>query len=437
MVSAGVPAVLRDDAAFRLLFAGQALSVVGDRITPIAIAFAVLGLGSATDLGLVLAAGGIPFALFAIAGGVLSDRIGRREVMVASDVVRAIVQALTASLLLSGYAEIWMLGVLSAIYGTAAAVFMPAMMGLIPQTVAAARIQEANALLGMTRATAGVGGPVIAGILLAIAGPGEAIAIDAATFVASAACLVALGPRALAVDGDDRGAGEGFIAQLREGWREVRVRPWLRYGLVAMGAYHVLVLPAVFVLGPALAQRELDGARSWAIIVTAFGIGAVIGNLVALRVRLRRPVLVAAIALVGASTQAAIIGSGAGTWGIAAAELVVGVAVSLFFTLWDTSVQEQVPPRAVSRVSSYDFTVSLGLMPLGLAVAGPVADAVGLHTTLIGMSVAAGAVALAWLAVPDVRAVVRPAVELAAGPSPAPSEPDPAITARGAADAPP
>ena len=423
MISVGIPALLRDDSRFRLLFTGQVLSTVGDRITPIAIAFAVLGLGSATDLGLVLAAGGIPFALFAIAGGVLSDRIGRREVMVASDVVRAIAQAITATLLLSGQAEIWMLAALSAVYGIGAAVFMPAMMGLIPQTVAPARIQEANALLGMTRATAGIAGPVIAGILLAIAGPGEAIAVDAVTFVFSAICLAALRPREIE-PGEDLVPAEGFVAQLREGWREMRLRPWLRYGLVAMGAYHVLVLPAVFVLGPALAQRELDGARSWAIIVAAFGIGTVLGNVIALRVRVRRPVLVSAIALVGASMQAAIIGSGMGTWGIAAAELVAGIAVALFFTLWDTSVQEQVPARAVSRVSSYDFTVSLGLMPLGMAIAGPVADAVGLHMTLIGMSVAGGAVALIWLAVPDVRRVVRPApeVELAvAAPGPHPA----------------
>ena len=115
--------------------------------------------------------------------------------------------------------------------------------------------------------------------------------------------------------------------------------------------------------------------------------------------------LVAAVALVGAATQAAIIGSGVGTAGIAALELVAGVAVSLFFTLWDTSIQEQVPAHAVSRVSSYDFAVSLGLMPIGMAVAGPAAEAFGLHATLLGMSVLGVLAALAWLAAPGVRDV--------------------------------
>ena len=428
-----LPATLGAREPFRLLFAGQALSVIGDRITPVAIAFAVLGLGDATDLGIVLAAGGIPFALFAIAGGVMSDRVGRREVMIASDVTRAISQALTAGLLLSGRAEVWMLVVLSAVYGSAAAVFMPALMGLIPQTVVPGRVQEANALLGVTRSVASVAGPSIAGIVIALGGPGEAIALDALTFAFSAGCLVALRPRSAPTAPLDD--GDRFLARLRAGWREVRSRPWLTYGLGAMAAYHILVLPAVFVLGPTLAERELSGASSWAAIVACWGLGHVVGNLVALRVPVHRPVLVAALALVVASTQGPILGSGLGTAGIAALEALTGIAVALFFTLWDTSIQEQVPAHAVSRVSSYDFTVSLGLMPIGMAVAGPVAAGVGLHTTLAGMGALGMLAALGWLAVPDVRSVRRAQPAPATDPERAAAvdriDPDPAVVGPG------
>jgi MFS family permease len=420
-----LPAALREERAFRLLFTGQALSVIGDRITPVALAFAVLDLGTATDLGIVLAAGGIPFALFSVIGGVVADRVGRRQVMLASDVARAIVQVLTATLLLTGEARIWMLVALSAVYGVSSAVFSPALTGLIPQTVGAARLQEANALLALTRSLGNVVGPAIAGIIVAAAGYGEAIAVDAATFVFSALCLARLQPRSLAVD---PGAGEErFVTQLRDGWREVRARRWLSRGLAAMSAYHVFVLPAVFVLGPALAERELDGASSWAIIVACFGVGSIAGNLVALRFPVRRPILVAAVALVVASLQAAIIGSGLGTPGIAALELVAGVAVSLFFTLWDLSIQEQVPPNAVARVSSYDFTVSVGLMPIGLAAAGPISDALGLHTTLRAMSLVGVAAALLWLTVPAVRRVERPVP----APAPEPGAPAPALAPPG------
>jgi MFS family permease len=413
-VQVHMPSTIRAREPFRLLFAGQSLSVVGDRMMAVAIAFAVLEIGDATDLGIVLAASGIPFALFAIAGGVLSDRVGRRRTMIASDVIRALCQATVAALLLTGTAEVWMLVVASAVYGAGSAIFMPALMGLIPQTVPPDRLQEANALLGFTRSVANVAGPAIAGVVIALGEPGDVIAVDALTFAVSAACLIALRPKPVPA-----GAGheddEDFLARLRTGWREVRARPWLKVGLGAMASYHVFVLPAVFVLGPALAERELDGASSWATIVACWGIGTAVGNLVAFRVSIRRPVMVAALALVGASAQGVILGSGLGTAGIAALELVAGVASSLFFTLWDTSIQEQVPPHAISRVSSYDFSVSLGLMPLGMAVAGPIAATAGLHATLVGLGVLGMLAALAWLAVPDVRRVRRAA--------PAPPEP--------------
>jgi MFS family permease len=408
-----MPASLRDRGPFPLLFWSQALSVIGDRITPVAIAFAVLGLGSVTDLGIVMAASGVPFALFSLAGGVWADRIGRRRVMLGSDILRTISQTVVAVLLLTGSAEVWMIAVLGFVYGTAAALFMPALIGLIPQTVDAPRLQEANGLIALTRSIASVAGPAMAGVLIATSGSGEAIAVDAATFAVSALCLARLRPRALPAMADTAEAGETetFLAGLRAGWREVRARAWLGWGLGAMSAYHVFVLPAVFVLGPALAKEELHGASSWAAIVTCFGLGGIAGNVLALRLPLHRPIVVTAAALVGACTQAVIIGSGLGTVGIAALELLAGACVALFFTLWDLSIQEQIPARAISRVSAYDFSVSLGLMPLGMAVCGPIADAIGLEATLRWMSVIGIAAALAWLVQPSVRAVRRPQIE--------------------------
>jgi hypothetical protein len=263
-----------------------------------------------------------------------------------------------------------------------------------------------------------VAGPALAGVLVVSAGSGEAIAVDAATFVVSALCLarmrVGAEPAAAASSGDAVPAGhEPFLAGLRRGWDEVRSRTWLTWGLVAMSTYHVFVLPSVFVLGPALAEEQLNGASSWAAIVACFGIGGVLGNVVALRLPLRRPVFTAALALVGASTQAAIIGSGLGTVGIAGLELLAGVCVALFFTLWDLSIQEQIPALAVSRVSAYDFSVSMGLMPLGMAMAGPIANALGLQATLIGMSAVGLVGALAWLAQPSVRRLRRPTAAVA------------------------
>jgi len=403
-MSARLPA-LREP-AFRNLFAGQALSRLGDRIAPIALAFGVIESGgSAGDLGLVVAAGSIPFALFALAAGVWGDRLPRRRVMLASDAVRAVVQATTGALLLAGSAEIWMLAALAAVYGTADAFFWPAMNGLLPETIESDVLQEANALLGGTQSMSNILGPVIAGVLIVGVDPGGAILLDAATFLASIAFLLRIEAGALGAGG---GEEEGFVEQLRGGWREVRSRAWVWTGLIALAAYHVIVLPAVFVLGPILAEQDMHGASSWAVITAGFGIGSVVGQFLIYRVRFQRPLRASFIGLVIASSQAVIIGSGLPVAAIAALEAVTGVAVSLAFTLWEMSLQEHIPSRALSRVSSYDFTASVGLMPIGLALAGPISNAIGLHTALRLMSVIGMASALACLAVPAVRQLSRP-----------------------------
>ena len=406
MLGAALPAVLREEARFRLLFAGQALSLLGDRISFVVIPFAVLSIGGIADLGLVTAAAALPFLLVAIPGGSLTDRVGRREVMLVADLVRAAVQLTMAALLISGRAEVWMLAALGACFGTAEAFFGPALNGLIPQTVPGERVQQANALLGLVANVGMVLGPTIAGLLLAVTGPGEAIGIDAMTFLISAAALSRL--RVTPVAGTGDAPDPGLLAGLREGWQVVRGTGWMLPGLRALVAYHVCVLPSIFVLGPALAERDLGGATAWAAIATAFGVGAVLGSVVAYRVRFERTLVACFGAMIVACSQGLIISSGLGVPVIAVLEALSGIGVSLFFTLWDTTVQQQVPPEATARVSAYDWAAAAGLMPIGLALSSPIASAIGLETTM-RLGTATGMVAaLACLAVPAVRQVRRP-----------------------------
>jgi MFS family permease len=400
-----LPAVLREEPQFRLLFAGQALSMLGDRITFVALPFAVLAIGgSASDVGLVVAAATIPFALFALLGGVWADRLPRHRLMLASDLVRLVTQAVAAGLLLTGAAEVWHLVVLMAVFGTADAFFAPALTGLLPAVVAPERLQEANALRSLVLSGGLVIGPAIAGVLVVLVGPGGAIAFDAATFAASSVALALLRPRTVErVDVTE----PTLLRGLREGFAEVRARPWVQIFLAVLCMYHVVVLPAIYVLGPVLAERELDGAQTWAIVTAGFGLGAILGNVLVLHWKPSRPLLVAAAAFVVASCQAAIVGSGLSVWGIAGLEAITGVAVSVGFTLWETTLQEQIPERAISRVSSYDYLVSVGLMPVGLALAGPLEAAVGLHELLALQTAIAVPIALAALAIPAVRSLRR------------------------------
>jgi hypothetical protein len=403
-LTAALPAL--ESRNFRLLFSGQAVSVIGDALFPVALAFAVLDLGGTpAQLGLVLAAQGVPLAVLILFAGVWADRLPRQWIMLASDVGRAVAQALVAALLLSGRAEIWHLAALSALYGVFEAGFRPAAGGLIPQLVRSEHLQQANALMGLALNFGTILGPVAAGLLIAAAGPGEAIAIDAATFAISAGFLLFLrAPRPLR--GNDPG-GVGFWAELAGGIAEVRRRRWMWSFMPAMAAYHLIALPGVLALGPVIAHRELGGASAWGIITSAFGVGTIIGNGIALRVQPQRPMLVAALATAFASTQPIIIALGGSTPVIAGLELLAGIAVSFAFGQWETTLGREIPQHALARVTSLDYLSSAGVMPLGFALVGPVAALAGTVPTMVVSGLVVVVLSLAAASVPAIRRLPR------------------------------
>jgi len=402
-----VPEVFVTEPQFRLLFAGQVLSLVGDRVMLVALPFAVLEAGgNVRSVGLVVGAQLVPFLVFALVGGVVSDRSDRRRVLIASDVARLAVQAAGAALLLSGAATPFALGVLAALYGTADAFFQPAFTGLLPQTVShPGQLQPANALRGMSFSVASIAGPTLAGVLVAGIGAGAAMLFDAGSFAVSVACLMRLRP-IVAADAAEE-TPPPFLVAMRAGWGEVRRRRWIVAGLGAMSAYHAIVLPAVFVLGPVTVSDRLGGPGAWAAVVVAFGVGSILGDLVLLRVRPPHALRVAGVALVAASCQAAVYGAGVGLVATCVLQCAAGIGVTAFFTLWEVSLQEHVPSEALSRVSSFDYLAATALMPVGTALAGPLAAALGTQATLLGMSALGVASALAFLAVPEVRALPR------------------------------
>lgn len=403
--------MLRDEPQYRLLFSGQVLSILGDRVTSVVLPFAVLSVGGQIgDVAVVSAAQFLPFAILAIPAGVWADRLDRKRILITSDMVRFFCQLSAAVLLLTDRATVTHIAVLAAAYGAADAFFAPAFTGLLPGTVAPVNLQPANALRGLSFSTGAIAGPVIAGLLVALVGPGGALLFDAGTFLVSIACLVPLRPRVVRrvlAEEDPEATTEHFLASLHAGWAEVRSRAWVLAFLGGMGSYHAIVLPAIFVLGPVLVSEELGGAPDWAIITAGFGLGCVLGDLLLLRWRPRFALRVAALMLVGSSFQAAFIGSGLGVWSIAGLEVLAGICVTGTFTLWETSLQEHIPGHALSRVSSYDYLSSAGVIPLGNLIAGAVSSMVGLRPTLLGMSVVGVAAALLVLAVPGVRRLPR------------------------------
>ena len=387
-----------EERPFRLLFAGQAVSLLGDGMVGVALAFAVLELtGSASDLGIVLAARTIPLVLFLLAGGVWADRLPRRALMVTSDLVRLAAHGAMAALLLAGAAQVWSLAVLAAIAGAASAFFGPAITGIMPAVVSAERLQQANALRGLAEAAGRIAGPALAGVIVVATSPGWALAVDAATFGISAAFLALIPlPAHVAV------AAKSFLADLRDGWDDFRARTWL-WTTVASVTVGNMLFAAYFVLGPLVAERELGGAGAWATIVTGFGAGLVAGGVVVLRYDPGRPALVATLAVALYTLPLAFLAIPAPVVVTAAAGLVAGGGLVVANTLWETTQQRHVPPELLSRVSSYDWFGSLALVPVGMLMWGPIADQIGVGTALwIAFALQLASI-LALLAVREIR----------------------------------
>ena len=386
------------EANFRRLWIGQSTSAVGDGVTGVALTFAVLGVtGSATDLGLVLAAFMLPRVVFLLVGGVWADRVPRRLIMLGADLVRAAAQAALAGAFLTGTASLPVFLAVAAASGAASAFFVPASIGLVPQAVSPGRLQQGNALLNLSQSSASLMGPVLSGLLVVSIGPAWIFAFDAVTFVVSAVALAML-----RLDPLPPLEARPFLADLAAGWREVASRSWLVASLAGF-AFVNLAFAGFFVIAPLVVERGYGGAPDWGLLMAAFGLGGLLGGAAALRWSPARP-LVAVFAVLLAAPLCLVL--------LAAmpplALLLVGVvafasATAFANTIWHTTLQRQVPPASISRVSSYDWMASLVFFPAGAALAGPIAEATSPTLALAGFAAASGLALVATLAVPSVR----------------------------------
>jgi predicted MFS family arabinose efflux permease len=371
---------------FRLLWIGQTASAAGDALIFVAIAFAVLRVGgSAADLGIVFAAFTLANVALVLAGGVWADRLPRQLVMVACDVVRGIAELILSLLLLSGAAQVWHIAVGALVIGGASAFFGPASQGLIPQTVSAGRLQQANALIGLSRNGTRIFGPPISGALIAVFGVGIVFLVDAATFAISAVSLLMLRPAPREARPSE---AQPFFAELASGWREVTARPWIVAAICTFAVSNMAAAPFI-ILGPVVAQDHLGGAAAWGLILTGGGIGGLIGGIFALRLRPRRPLMTGFLLMAAISLPPLALVGPLPVLLIAGASMLSLMAIELSNTWWFTMLQQHVPEHARSRVSSYDWLVSLVFQPLGFLLAGPLSAWIGLTATLVGSAVIA------------------------------------------------
>ncbi|MGH3259507.1 MAG: MFS transporter [Streptosporangiaceae bacterium] len=388
---------------FRLFFAGYITSLVGSAMVPVALTFAVLDQGDGTAaVGYVLGAETVPLVALLLLGGVVADRFPRRASMISADLARFTSEGLLAVLLLTGSSPLWTVMVLAAVLGIGQAFFNPAMTGLMPEMVSAEHLQPANALRGVAGSAGQVLGPALAGIIVATAGAGWAIAIDSATYAVSAACLLRLN-----IPSRPPARQSSILAQLVGGWHEFRSRTWLWVIVAQFATFNAICFAPFMVLGAVTARDRLGGAGSWGIILAALGAGSIVGGLVSMRLRVRRPLVTATLGAAIFALPLALIAMSAVTALIAIAAGAAGVGLSIFSTLWETTLQREVPREILSRVSAYDWFGSVAFVPLGYLIAAPIASLLGTRTTLFFAAAWAAGSCVIVLTVPSIRDLRR------------------------------
>ena len=395
------------DRDFAHFFAGYATSLLGTSMSALAVSFAVLdGGGTPTDLGVVLAAGIVPQVLFMLGGGVLADRLGRRPVMLGADITRCAAQAALAGAVLAGRPALWVFVVLAMARGTGDAVFTPALSGLTVELAPREDLVNANALLSAARSAAVVAGPSLAGILVALAGPGTVIAVDAGSYAVSVLALASLRLPPARVR-----AAHSYLEDLRDGWAEFRGRSWLVITTVQFTLFNLLTWGPYLLLGPVLSRDYLGGAGAWGAIMACYGGGSVLGAVAALGRSPRRPMIAATVATFGYGVPCAMLALGAPVAAVAAGALVAGTGSTLGGTFAAAAEQQQLPPGVLSRVSAFQAVAAFAFGPVAFAVAGPVAAVVGARA-LLGFGAAWSTLSSAVvLALPAVRAVTAPPPE--------------------------
>jgi Transmembrane secretion effector len=401
-VSVETPAVVSThplgDRQFRWFFAGRLVSLTGSSMVWVALTFAILeASGSAGDLGIVLASYTVPLALFQLFGGALADRFSRSAVLVVSHLGSALTQGTMAALLLTGNYRLAVVAALAALNGTLQAVSGPALIGIVPELVPRPVIQRANALLGGTRNATKIAGPALAGLLVAGAGGGWAIAVDAVAYLVAALCMARL-----RLPAPVRAAGATMLRDLREGWTVFRSMTWVWVGSVTLAVLNFLQAGVWGVLGPLLAE-ETFGAAAWGLVLSASAVGFLVSSVVMYRVTFTHLLGIGHLCLVLQAVPLVLLGLDVPVAVLVVGSFLSGAGTGVYGIAYETSVHEHVPGDKLSRVASIDTLAALVPVPLGQLAVIPMAAAIGDAQVAVVWGVAFGVIALAVLLVRPVR----------------------------------
>lgn len=385
--------------AFRYLFVARLLTVLGNGVAPIALAFAVLDMeGTISELGIVVATRSIINVLFLLIGGALADRYSRSRVLLFSSLIAAISQGIVAWSVLDGSATVMSLALLGALNGAAAGIALPASSALIPQVVPAHNLREANALIQLGIYSGTVLGASLGGVLTSSVGPGWGLAIDALGFAAAAPLYFLIRVSSVKACAPQ----DNILKDLQEGWKEFSSRAWVWSIVVQFTVINAAFSGVVMVLGPVIADTSF-GRTNWGIIIAAQSVGLIAGSFLTLRWRPRRDLLIGVMLVSVCAVPIFMLSQLASASWLMAAFFMAGVSFGLFGVVWAQSLQTHIPQEKLARVYAYDAVGSFVAIPFGELVAGPLATHYGLSNVLLVSAVAVVIVTVPVSLVPAIR----------------------------------
>ncbi|MFD8754909.1 MFS transporter [Kitasatospora sp. NPDC059577] len=382
---------------FLMLFSARAISSLGDGISLVALTFAMLDLAGPKGLAMVLLAREIPTIALLLLGGVWADRLSRRKLMIAANVAMFGAQAASGALVLSDSAAVWKIALLQVVYGLGNALFLPASLSVVPQSVSPEHLQKANALLALSRNGLGVIGPMAGALLVATVGAGWGMAADAGTFL-----LASIAFCFMRIADPKREKAESVLNELKGGWKEFTSRTWVWTIVSSFGLFQLAVFPVFMVLGARIAKEDLGGAGAWGGLLAATSIGAILGALVATRVKPKLPLVFGQFLILPVGLFFVLFAVGAPLLVLQGVAVFAWACSELGDTLWYTALHENVPEEALGRISSFDFFGSQVFKPVGFALVGPIGAAIGSNTVMLGSAGLLVVVTVGILFVPGV-----------------------------------
>ena len=391
---------LRSHKGFIPLVSSRFISNVGNGLSPIALAYGVLSIPGADgkDLSIVMAARFVPMVALMLLGGVVGDRYKRNRVVGGADIIGSVFVAISAISFIGHFPSVWLLAVMGAIFGVLNALWWPAMVGVLPEILPKEKLKDGNAIVALSNNIGFVVGALLGGTLVTLYGSGWALLIDAISFLIAGFLVWNLDLPPM-----PERENNSVLLDLRIGWREFISRPWVIAVVCSFAIINMCFEAMWQVLGPLAYDQGTSGPRNWSLNLAAVTTGMICGSVIALKIKLKRP-LVSSMILIAASS----------VWNFAIATsqpllltmlcgVVSGLAIDIFMVQWNTAMQTHIPEESFSRVAAYDAFGSFGIAPIGVAFAGPAAAYFGITATLWATGILTCIAALASLSVKSLR----------------------------------